>query len=256
MPQAVPGSPGGEQGILHDYTVIRQNVLTDNFLMETTGLQLYSVNQRVLTQWYHQRGKQLELTLLKQITAATIMPMEAPDQLHPPGQLLEAALKPPVRPLVYKDPEDTAGQGIRPQSQGTGRPYLHLPQPPSAPAAPPPSAPSPATPSAVLLLLSLLTTTSLPLHPYLSHPYGSFFPPFSPPLFRPVSVPVCLPPPSQPVYVPPITARRREQKEKERREAERQGLPIKNRPNFTVRCSHCGLPSNIIYNHGRKKDRS
>ncbi len=114
--------------ILQDYRRIRQLVLGNSLVMGGTSMQLVEVNQNTLIQWYNNRQKKQELSVLLQ---GIQLPQTLPEAQEP----LQAAKRPrtepeqPAEQHQYKLPESTAGQAKQRQTS-TGRPPLR----PKAPA--------------------------------------------------------------------------------------------------------------------------
>ncbi|KAL1276090.1 hypothetical protein QQF64_035713 [Cirrhinus molitorella] len=128
--------------ILQDYRRIRQLVLGNSLVMGETSLQLVEVNQNTLIQWYNNRQKKQELSVLLQ---GIQLPQPLPEAQEP-LQAAKHQRTEPVQPAEqhqYKLPESTAGQAKQRQTS-VGRPPLRPKVPaqslmtvtPSAPGAP------------------------------------------------------------------------------------------------------------------------
>ncbi|XP_076848241.1 uncharacterized protein LOC143493605 [Brachyhypopomus gauderio] len=96
--------------MLEDYRKIRQLVLNNGTVMEQTTLQLVEVNQKTLMQWYKERLKSQEVSVLLQ---GVRLPDARPVAAQP---LLPANVQPDEPPQyphqvhIYHMPPNTAGQ--------------------------------------------------------------------------------------------------------------------------------------------------
>ncbi|XP_067283577.1 uncharacterized protein [Pseudorasbora parva] len=114
--------------ILQDYRRIRQLVLGNGLVMGGTSIQLVEVNQNTLIQWYNNRQKKQELSVLLQ-------GIQLPQPLHVAQEPLQVAKRLRTEPEQpgeqhqFKLPESTAGQAKQRQTS-VGRPPLR----PKAPA--------------------------------------------------------------------------------------------------------------------------
>ncbi|XP_052429310.1 uncharacterized protein LOC127970861 [Carassius gibelio] len=108
--------------ILQDYRRIRQLVLGNSLVMGGTSMQLMEVNQNTLIQWYNNRQKKQELSVL-------IQGIQLPQPLPEAQEPLQAAKRLRTEPEQsgeqhqYKLPESTAGQAKQ-RHTSTGRPPL------------------------------------------------------------------------------------------------------------------------------------
>lgn len=118
--------------VLQDYRRIRQLVLGNSMVMEGTSMQLVEVNQNTLIQWYNNRQKKQELSVLLQ---GIELPQPLPEAQEPLQVAKQLRTEPhqPAEQHQYKLPESTAGQAKQRQTS-VGRPPLR-------PKAPVPSQP-------------------------------------------------------------------------------------------------------------------
>lgn len=114
--------------ILQDYRRIRQLVLGNSLVMGGTSVQLVEVNQNTLIQWYNNRQKKQELSVLLQ---GIQLPQPLPEAQEPlqVAKRLRTEPEQPGEQHQYKLPESTAGQAKQRQTS-VGRPPLR----PKAPA--------------------------------------------------------------------------------------------------------------------------
>ncbi|KAL1246953.1 hypothetical protein QQF64_034540 [Cirrhinus molitorella] len=98
--------------ILRDYSKIRQLVLGNGAVMQSSTLQLFDVNQTTLIQWHNKRLKRQECNILLQgVNLPSYIPV-APVPL-PPVQVRPTAAPPQPGPLhQYHLPQSTAGQAV------------------------------------------------------------------------------------------------------------------------------------------------
>lgn len=98
--------------ILRDYSKIRQLVLGNGVVMQSTTLQLFDVNQTTLIQWHNKRLKRQECSILLQgVNLPASIPV-APVPL-PPVQVRPTAAPPQPGPQhQYHLPQSTAGQAV------------------------------------------------------------------------------------------------------------------------------------------------
>ncbi|XP_026179825.1 uncharacterized protein LOC113140248 [Mastacembelus armatus] len=98
--------------ILQDYSKIRQLVLGNGTVMDSTTLQLFNVNQTTLIQWHNKQLKRQDCAIILQgvnLPASTLL---APAPL-PPGQVRHTAAPPhPGLPHQYHLPAFTVGQAV------------------------------------------------------------------------------------------------------------------------------------------------
>ncbi|CAL8240335.1 unnamed protein product [Merluccius merluccius] len=144
--------------ILRDYSKVRQLVLGNGTVMQSTTLQLFDVNQTTLIQWHNKRLKRQERSILLQgVNLPASIPV-APVPL-PPVQVRPTAAAPQPGPQhQYHLPVSTAGQAVVKRKSAAPAQHPHPPQSvrPRLPAqrqlftvqAPPPtSAPLPIVPN-------------------------------------------------------------------------------------------------------------
>lgn len=114
--------------ILQDYRRIRQLVLGNSLVMGGTSMQLVEVNQNTLIQWFNNRQKKQELSVLLQ---GIQLPQPLPEAQEPlqAAKRLRTEPEQPEEQHQYKLPESTAGQAKQRQTS-SGRPPLR----PKAPA--------------------------------------------------------------------------------------------------------------------------
>ncbi|RXN08810.1 hypothetical protein ROHU_011351 [Labeo rohita] len=98
--------------ILRDYSKIRQLVLGNGTVMQSSTLQLFDVNQTTLIQWHNKRLKRQECNILLQgVNLPASIPV-APVPLPPVQVRLTAAPPQPGPQHQYHLPHSTAGQAV------------------------------------------------------------------------------------------------------------------------------------------------
>nr|XP_017211153.2 uncharacterized protein LOC101883862 [Danio rerio] len=113
--------------ILQDYRRIRQLVLGNSLVMGGTSMQLVEVNQNTLIQWFNNRQKKQELSVLLQ---GIQLPQHLPEAQEPlpVAKSLQTEPDQPGEQHQYVLPESTAGQA-RQRQTSVGRPPLRLKAP-------------------------------------------------------------------------------------------------------------------------------
>ncbi|CAM4510591.1 unnamed protein product [Leuciscus chuanchicus] len=120
--------------ILQDYRNIRQLILGNGAIMQSTTLQLVEVNQTTLIQWHNKRVKRQDVTLLLQGMNLP-GPLPLASEVLPPANIRPAA--PPQThgsEHVYNLPPSTAGQA---KTKWQGQPATSLPPHSQRPSLPP-----------------------------------------------------------------------------------------------------------------------
>ncbi|KAJ8340737.1 hypothetical protein SKAU_G00353700 [Synaphobranchus kaupii] len=98
--------------ILRDYSKIRQLVLGNGMVMQSTTLQLFDVNQTTLIHWHNKRLKRQECSILLQgVNLPAAIPV-APEPLPPVLVRPTAAPPQPSPQHQYHLPQSTAGQAV------------------------------------------------------------------------------------------------------------------------------------------------
>ncbi|XP_049336892.1 histone deacetylase complex subunit SAP130-like [Astyanax mexicanus] len=96
--------------ILKDYSKIRQLILGNGAVMQSTTLQLVEVNSTTLNQWYNKRVKKQDVQLVLQgINLPSSVPV-ATEPLQPANLRPAVAPPPPGVQHVYHLPQSTVGQ--------------------------------------------------------------------------------------------------------------------------------------------------
>ncbi|XP_051800340.1 uncharacterized protein LOC127532551 isoform X2 [Acanthochromis polyacanthus] len=112
--------------ILRDYNKIRQLVLGNGTVMQSTTLQLFAVNQTTLVQWHNKRLKRQDCRILLQGVNLPATISVAPMPLPPPQVRPTAAPTRPGPQHEYNLPESTAGQAVL-KRKSTAFPPLDAP---------------------------------------------------------------------------------------------------------------------------------
>lgn len=124
--------------ILTDYSKIRQLVLGNATVMQSTTLQLFEINQTTLTQWHNKRLKRQDTGVLLQ---GVNLPVSVPVAARP---LPLVQVRPPTVPPRpgphhhYHLPESTVGQAVDRRKSAAQRQLFSQPSP-QAPVPPHPS---------------------------------------------------------------------------------------------------------------------
>ncbi|XP_030248701.1 uncharacterized protein LOC115566827 isoform X3 [Sparus aurata] len=115
--------------IVTDYGKIRQLVLGNATVMQSTALQLFDINQTTLVQWHNRRLKRQDSSILLQgVNLPAAIPV-APAPL-PPVQMRPTAAPPHPGPhLQYHLPQSTAGQAVVRRKSATQRQLFPQPAP-------------------------------------------------------------------------------------------------------------------------------
>ncbi|XP_034436951.1 uncharacterized protein LOC117759113 [Hippoglossus hippoglossus] len=114
--------------ILKDYSKIRQLVLGNGVVMQTTTLQLFEVNQTTLIQWHNKRLKRQECGILLQgVNLPPSIPVASVPL--PPMQSRPTAAPPQLGPQhQYHLPQSTAGKAVDKRKSVLPAQHLHPPK--------------------------------------------------------------------------------------------------------------------------------
>ncbi|RVE66931.1 hypothetical protein OJAV_G00112270 [Oryzias javanicus] len=127
--------------VLEDYVAIREAVLGSPRLMAHTGLQLFQLNQRTLSQWFSTRQKRWERAVLEQeVGLLPPAPMVSLQPL-PAAKGLSLVQVGQGQPFDYGTPEENLPLPLMPATQA--QPHCDGPRPALPPLPPPPLPPPP-----------------------------------------------------------------------------------------------------------------